>query len=74
VRGLFPLGYPAQILGAILAAGREVATFNGMCGAESGQVPVSATAPSVLVREIGSFRLAAGKLPSVTTFPRGAKP
>ena len=36
----------------ILAAADDYQTFNGMCGAESGYVPVSATSPSLLVEQI----------------------
>ena len=34
--------------------------FNGICGAESGQIPVSAVAPAMLVSEIETQRLAQG--------------
>jgi hypothetical protein len=30
----------------------QVRTFNGICGAESGSVPVSASAPAILVSQI----------------------
>jgi hypothetical protein len=36
----------------ILAAGDDVAVFNGRCGAESGWVPVSASSPSLLLGEV----------------------
>ena len=42
VRGVDIVGTPLTALGSILAASREVESFNGVCGAESGWVPVSA--------------------------------
>ena len=48
VRGLDLVGTPLVAFSNILAAGREAQVFNGTCGAESGWVPVSAVAPSLL--------------------------
>jgi len=52
VRGIDISGTPLVALQSIRAASREVETFNGICGAESGWVPVSATAPSLLVEKL----------------------
>lgn len=52
VRGVDIVGTPLTALGNIMLASRQVETFNGMCGAESGWVPVSASAPSLLLRSI----------------------
>jgi predicted Zn-dependent protease len=52
VRGVDIVGTPLTALGSILSAARPMETFNGMCGAESGWVPVSATAPSLLLRSL----------------------
>jgi TldD protein len=52
VRGADLVGTPLAALTKILAAGDDYQTFNGMCGAESGYVPVSATSPSLLVEQI----------------------
>ena len=49
VRGVDIVGTPLTALGSIKLASREIETFNGMCGAESGWVPVSASAPSLLL-------------------------
>jgi len=46
------VGTPLASLTKILAAADDYQTFNGMCGAESGYVPVSATSPSLLVEQI----------------------
>ncbi len=52
VRGVDIVGTPLTALGAIIAANKTIETFNGMCGAESGWVPVSASAPSLLIRSL----------------------
>ncbi|MBA3398192.1 MAG: peptidase U62 [Deltaproteobacteria bacterium] len=52
VRGIDMSGTPLVALQSIRAASREVETFNGVCGAESGWVPVSASAPSLLLEKI----------------------
>jgi hypothetical protein len=36
----------------ILLTGENTAIFNGICGAESGGIPVSAAAPAILFSEI----------------------
>ncbi len=52
VRGIDISGTPLVALQSIAAASREVETFNGVCGAESGWVPVSASAPSLLIERL----------------------
>lgn len=52
VRGVDISGLPLTVLDSLMAAARPLETFNGMCGAESGWVPVSASAPSLLVRTL----------------------
>jgi predicted Zn-dependent protease len=52
VRGVDIEGTPLIALGSIIAASREMQVFNGMCGAESGWVPVSASAPSLLLSQL----------------------
>lgn len=52
IRGIDVSGTPLVALQSIRAASREVETFNGVCGAESGWVPVSASAPSLLVEKL----------------------
>ncbi|MEJ7596992.1 MAG: metallopeptidase TldD-related protein [Kofleriaceae bacterium] len=52
VRGVDISGTPLVALQSIRAASREIETFNGVCGAESGWVPVSASAPSLLLEKI----------------------
>ncbi|MEO6776155.1 MAG: metallopeptidase TldD-related protein [Kofleriaceae bacterium] len=52
VRGIDISGTPLVALQSIRAASRQVETFNGVCGAESGWVPVSASAPSLLLEKL----------------------
>jgi TldD protein len=52
VRGIDISGTPLVALQSIRAASREIETFNGVCGAESGWVPVSASAPSLLIERL----------------------
>jgi TldD protein len=52
VRGVDLIGTPLTVFSKILAAGDQSAVFNGICGAESGAVPVSASAPDILVSQI----------------------
>jgi TldD protein len=60
VRGADLEGTPLRALGDILAAGNDVDTFNGYCGAESGFVPVSATSPSLLIAHLEIAKKASG--------------
>ena len=52
VRGIDIVGTPLAALNRILVTGDKTEIFNGICGAESGQVPVSAAAPARLFSEI----------------------
>ena len=52
VRGIDLVGTPLVAFKSVVAAGDDSAVFNGHCGAESGYVPVSAVAPSVLVKRL----------------------
>ena len=52
VRGVDLIGTPLVSFSKILACGDKPEVFNGICGAESGRVPVSAVAPSILTGEI----------------------
>jgi len=48
VRGVDIVGTPLAALTSIELTGDHPAVFNGICGAESGDVPVSAVAPAML--------------------------
>lgn len=52
VRGVDLIGTPLIALSKIAATDDQPAVFNGLCGAESGWVPVSATSPGLLVSQI----------------------
>ena len=52
VRGVDLIGTPLTAFSKITAADDRIESFNGICGAESGGVPVSAVSPAVLVSQI----------------------
>jgi predicted Zn-dependent protease len=52
VRGVDIIGTPLAAFAKILATGDKPEIFNGVCGAESGPVPVSAISPPLLVSEL----------------------
>lgn len=52
VRGVDLIGTPLAMFAEIQAAANDRDVFIGFCGAESGSVPVSASAPSLFVRRI----------------------
>ncbi|TNE43453.1 MAG: TldD/PmbA family protein [Deltaproteobacteria bacterium] len=57
VKGLEIIGTPLTVVNNIIATGKDYGVFNGVCGAESGWVPVSAIAPSVLLKTIELQRI-----------------
>lgn len=58
VRGVEIVGTPLVSIGKIVAASDETGVFNGYCGAESGNVPVSTIAPATMFSEIELQRTA----------------
>jgi len=52
VRGVDLIGTPLTAFSQIVAGGDSVSVFNGVCGAESGFVPVSAASPAILLSQI----------------------
>lgn len=52
VRGVDIVGTPLLSLNNIILTGDTLQVFNGICGAESGQIPVAAVAPAMLFSEI----------------------
>lgn len=76
VRGVKLVGTPLVVLNRIVAAGDDAALANGFhCGAESGWVPVSQIAPSLLVSEIELQRLPEDRArPPILTSPLAAAP
>jgi len=61
VRGVEIVGTPLSSINRIVATGRKRGIFNGYCGAESGNVPVSTVAPAVLMQELELQRAMEGK-------------
>ncbi len=60
VRGVDIVGTPLLSLNTIMLTGDTLQVFNGVCGAESGQIPVSAAAPAMLFSEIEVQKRAKG--------------
>ncbi len=52
VRGVDLIGTPLTAFSKIIAASDQPEVFNGICGAESGWVPVSATSPALLLQQM----------------------
>jgi predicted Zn-dependent protease len=52
IRGADIVGTPLASFEKIMATSDKMEVFNGICGAESGSVPVSAVAPALLVSQI----------------------
>lgn len=52
VRGVDLIGTPLTAFSKIIAASDQPEVFNGICGAESGWVPVSAISPALLLQQI----------------------
>jgi len=52
VRGVEIVGTPLAATSRILVTGDKEEVFNGICGAESGPVPVSAAAPAMLFADL----------------------
>jgi TldD protein len=52
VRGVDLIGTPLTTFSKIAGADDQVAIFNGICGAESGAVPVSASSPALFISQV----------------------
>ncbi|MDQ7823824.1 MAG: TldD/PmbA family protein [Candidatus Eremiobacteraeota bacterium] len=57
VRGVEFIGTPLSSINKILATGDTCEVHNAYCGAESGWIPISSIAPSVLVEELELQRI-----------------
>ena len=58
VRGVDMIGTPLSMFSNITAAGNKPSVFTGVCGAESGWVPVTASSPTIFVSKIETQRRA----------------
>ncbi|MFA7340734.1 MAG: metallopeptidase TldD-related protein [Candidatus Obscuribacterales bacterium] len=56
IRGAEIVGTPLAALERVIAAGNDIRVFNGTCGRDSGFIPVSAVAPSLLIQSIETKR------------------
>jgi len=81
VRGVDIVGTPLAALTRIITTGDKEHVFNGICGAESGSVPVSAAAPAMLFSEMEVQKRAHGHdrppilpAPGADSPTQGAKP
>lgn len=79
VKGLEMIGTPLTVVNNIVATGDDHGVFNGFCGAESGYVPVSAIAPSLLLKTVEFQRVKIDQkkprlLPSPFSIPSPARP
>jgi predicted Zn-dependent protease len=71
VRGVNIVGTPLAAMKKILVTGDKQELFNGICGAESGQVPVSAVAPALLLSELETQRQPQGSArPPILPIPQ----
>lgn len=61
VRDIEIVGTPLISINNIIATGEDYAVFNGFCGAESGYVPISTIAPSILLSEMEFQRTSSKK-------------
>lgn len=81
VRGVDIVGTPLTVLTLIAATGDTTSVFNGICGAESGSVPVSAASPAMLFSDMEVQKRKYGDTrppilpppPGATENPGGAK-
>ncbi len=74
VRGVDIVGTPLASLNRIILTGDTTQVFNGICGAESGSVPVSASAPAMLFSEMEvQKRMASHERPPILP-PPGFEP
>ena len=73
MRGVDIVGTPLTVLNQIEATGDTTRVFNGVCGAESGSVPVSAAAPAMLFTDIEVQKRKYGDMrPPILPPPPGA--
>jgi predicted Zn-dependent protease len=73
VRGVDLIGTPLTAFSKIVATDDKPEVFNGVCGAESGLVPVSAISPGVLISQIEVQKRAKSKELSPILPPPGVE-
>ncbi len=70
VRGVNIIGTPMTAFSQIIAESKEQSVFNGMCGALSGYVPVSAVAPNMLIKQLEFQKIGDEKRTNLPILPR----
>ncbi len=74
VRGVDLIGTPLTTFSRVEAGASDFEVFNGVCGAESGLIPVAAIAPSILVSQIEVQKKASSRsIPPILPNPVDAK-
>ena len=73
VRGVNIVGTPLSALSRIEITGEKTEVFNGICGSESGAIPVAAAAPAMLFSEI-EVQKRASSLSRPPTLPNPESP
>lgn len=74
VRGVDLVGTPLTVFSRVIAGDDDVQIFNGICGAESGNIPVSAVSPGVLVSQVEVQKKAkSSALPPLLPAPAGER-
>jgi TldD protein len=57
VRSVSFIGTPLTVFSEIIASGDKCEVFNGFCGAESGNIPVSTVSPGLLIKKIETQKM-----------------
>lgn len=74
VRGVDLIGTPLSMFSNIVCAGDTPSVFTGMCGAESGWVPVTASSPTIMVNKIETQRREKSRnLPPILPAPTNSR-
>ncbi len=74
VRGVDLIGTPLSMFSNIVHAGNDYRVFTGMCGAESGSIPVTAISPTILVNKVETqIKAKSQNLPPVLPKPQATK-
>jgi len=73
VRGVDLIGTPLTVFSKVVAADDSPEVFNGVCGAESGMIPVSAISPGILISQIEVQKRAKSKELSPILPPPGVE-
>jgi TldD protein len=62
VRGVSFIGTPLTVFSEIIATSDQSEVFNGFCGAESGNIPVSTISPGMLIKKIETQKIPESKI------------